>query len=130
MSERVKDKTDRIELVRLKKDDILRITSGTPELTTFYYDFAVEVQGKWPVGVIQEFTREGVMVIEGRFELQGSGIWTTQAQNPVQKQPGIAFTSEFQDLFIGGFMVGCDPDNRTDRIVFNDGITRLEFIQQ
>lgn len=128
MSESLKEPIDRLELETLQRGDVLHITLGSGE-EAFQYKFTVEEQGKWPIGYIVETAPDGT-TNEGQFSLHGSGSWTTQRENPVQKQQ-LAFTSYFESLIVGDFMVGAVPGaGLGKRLVFDkpgQAITRIEL---
>lgn len=128
MSENLKEPIDRLELENLRQGDVLHITLGSGE-GAFQYKFTIEKQGKWPIGYIIETAPDGTSN-EGQFALHGSGRWTAQRENPVQKQQR-AFTSYFDSLNVGDFMIGAVPGaGLGERLVFDkpgQEITRIEL---
>lgn len=117
MKERLSNANERVTLEKLKTGDVVRITTGTED-AAFQYEFTVLNPGKWPVGQIVETDPAGEVVGSGLFMLQGSGIWTDRRQNPVQTQER-AFTSYFDSLSLGAFMVGSNPNTPADRMLFD-----------
>ncbi len=117
MSEQLRERIERLELNKLKAGDKVHIKTGLGE-AAFRYTFTVHEAGKWPIGNMQEVAPNGEVTGSGLFMLQGSGLWTDRRQNPVQKQER-AFTSYFCDLSLGTFMVGSQPNDAANRMVFD-----------
>lgn len=117
MSEFTPNTIDRLDLSDLKKGDVIEITLGSGS-EAFKYSFTVETQARWPIGFLEEVSPDGT-INNGQFCLHGSGRWTTKKENPVQDQQ-LAFTSYFDSLNVGSFMVGAAPEAHTsERLVFD-----------
>ena len=99
---------ERLELEGLGVGDIVRITTGVGE-EAYQYRFAVEEAGRWPLGQFEETRPDGTSVGPFPMLIHGSGRWTTRQQNPVQSQEH-AFTSYFDSLSPGGFLLAAAPD--------------------
>lgn len=111
------ERIEEIRLDELRAGDVLSITTGVGS-EAFLYDFTVLKTGNWPVGYFQETDPSGSVTGSDVFMLQGSGIWTTRQQNPVQTQE-TAFSSSFDSLAIGSFMVASSPESPAERFVFD-----------
>lgn len=113
-----KDIIERLPSTDLHEGDVLVITTGEGE-NAWTYHFVVEVTGNWPSGRLQATAPDGSQTSEEQFSLHGAGNWTTPQENPVQKQLGLAFTSYFTDIYLGGHMIG-RFEGQEDRAVFDN----------
>lgn len=119
MSEFLNQLLENIRLTSLKVGDTVDIKLGTGN-QVFSYSFIVEEEGNWPTGIMTETYPNGSLGGSGLFSLHGSGMWTTREQNPVQDQQ-VAFTSYFDQLQVGRFLVGALPNAEIgDRLVFDN----------
>ncbi len=117
MSEKLDETIERLELSSLRTGDTVHITLGQGD-EAYQYTFKVAEPGKWPTGIITETSPDG-SENAGEFSLHGSGRWTNRQQNPVQTQER-AFTSYFDSLTVGSFMVGAVPNAPIgDRLIFD-----------
>lgn len=118
MSELLVETPDRLEFSIVSAGDLLTITTGQ-QSEAWRYGFEVqERQHLWPSGQLTATSPNGEEVGPLPFELHGCGRWTTQRQNPVQKQTGLAFTPYYEGLIVGSFLWGKQPGT-TDRLVFD-----------
>lgn len=120
MGEILPDKIERLGLDELKEGDTVAIATGIGE-EEFMYVFVVEKPGQWPEGQLEEIRPDGMRVGPRPFQVHGSGRWTTMEENPVQKEMR-AFTSYFDSINLGSFLVIADPEASTD-----GGVGRLVF---
>jgi hypothetical protein len=127
MREKLQTVTERVELSKLKAGRVLRVVTGNGE-AAWTYHFEVQQEGKWPVGQLRAFSPDGELSGEGKFMLHGSGIWTTRQQNPVQTQ-NRAFTPNFGDLQLGSFLLGSNPDNPAERLVFDKPGQQITYLE-
>jgi hypothetical protein len=126
MSERLRESIERLNLEKLKAGDEVHITTGKGE-RAIRYKFTVQEAGRWPVGHMIEIAPDGQTTGDGVLMLQGSGRWTNRRENPVQKQER-AFTSYFCDLSLGTILVGANPNQPANRIIFDK--TPDQFISE
>ena len=126
MSEQLTKVVERVVLSELQAGDVVKIVTGVDE-SAFTYTFTVQEPGNWPTGHLVETDSNDVVTASGSFTVQGSGLWTTRSQNPVQTQER-AFTSSFDSLTLGMYMVGSAPDTPAERIVFDNPGQEISFV--
>lgn len=116
MSELITDHVKRLEFSDVQTGDIIDVTTGIDD-SAWNYKIDVTKSGVWPSGNLVATKPSGRSSKPVPFQLHGCGRWTTPAQNPVQKQPGIAFTPYYQGLIVGSFLWG-KIEGQAERLAF------------
>lgn len=119
LGEHLSGHVEQLDLEGLAAGDIVYITAGVGE-DAYHYRFLVEEANNWPKGKLEETKPDGTMVGPLPIIVHGSGQWTTKLQNPLQVQE-YAFTSHFDSICCGDFLVCADPDaSYGNRLVFDE----------
>lgn len=118
MSEVLTDTVQQLAFSSVLAGDLIGITTGTEDEAWLYEFTAEDTSHLWPSGQLRATTPSGEGIGPLPFELHGCGRWTTQRQNPVQKQTGLAFTPYYEGLIVGSFLWGKEP-GAADRLVFD-----------
>jgi hypothetical protein len=109
---------DRIPLQDIIVGDVVAITTGEGA-EAWQYELTVDdTTTQWPKGTLRTTRPDGQTLGPIAFAIHGCGNWTTREQNPVQTQLGTAFTSYFDSLYLGGFLVG-HFEGQEERAVFD-----------
>lgn len=128
----------RISLDTLQAGQILEFTTTdkndprahTPFLNKeeeiWTYLFYVTEPGKWPKGNLWAISPSGEISEQLQTSFHGCGRWTTQKQNPVQKQTGLGFTPVWGELVVDCYPTFDNPDApRGDRITLNGTVKQF-----
>lgn len=115
---------ERLEFDVLHQGDLLQITTGF-DPDAWHYDFSVyNAVRHWPSGTLTVTNPSGEVTPAHEFSAHGCGRYTTQRQNPVQQQSGLAFNPYYDGLIVGSFLWG-KFTGEPERTVFKDEIRKL-----
>jgi hypothetical protein len=127
----IPEQLDRIELKDMKVGDRIEITTGIDKEAWTYTLTIDDTSSRWPKGQLVALLPNGELSPQVGFILHGSGLWTDSDQNPVQTQRR-AFSSYFDSLSVGSFMVG-RFEGEQDRAIFDkkgQEVSRIIRIQE
>jgi hypothetical protein len=117
MANFIVEQPTRLEFDAVHVGDSLVISTGVDD-AAWHYDMTVTEMRHWPTTDLIAYTPGGEATEAVPFELHGCGRWTTQRQNPVQRQTGLAFTPYYNGVIVGDFMFG-RLAGQTDRVRFD-----------
>jgi hypothetical protein len=125
--EELQEQINRLALAELNVGDRVFLKTGEGR-DAFEYEFEIEDTSTiGPSGQLKETRPNGNKVGPLPFTLHGAGQWTTRQQNPVQEQER-GFTSYFDSLYLGGFMVGTTPGVE-HRLIFDKPGQEISHIE-
>lgn len=95
-----------LQLSTLAVGDLVIATAGRGP-AIYIYQFNVLVAGEKPVCALRQIRPDGYIRGPHRVTLEGTGIWTTRDQNPVQSfSPEKQMSTVWGSLYVGGFIIG------------------------